>query len=131
MKRNIENVNITDMPETKVKENSRQASLSPFEVFIQEHKKEFVEGYPKNEAWEDFIKFVEKSKLQYTPDKQTFHKYMNDNCEEKRLRRNGQRPTCYVLLEENISKFKYMCDDDGLLESGDDEIAREFTEEMM
>ena len=53
----ISDWNSRNIPMTESKENIQQSSLSPFELFIQYHKKDFVEGYIKDDSYDDFMKW--------------------------------------------------------------------------
>lgn len=122
----ISNWNSRNIPMTESKENIQQSSLSPFELFIQYHKKDFVEGYIKDDSYDDFMKWSQDIiHLSNIPNKITFNKHMNSYCKAKQLRRKGSRPYCYVLREEYLTKFKNdnTNDDDDFDFNAPDEIA--------
>jgi hypothetical protein len=103
MTRDISTFDPRKIPQTQAKEEMKQATRSQIEVFIQHRRKFFVDGYPCQQSYNDFVVFCHNNHFSVVS-LTTYGTQIKRFCERKRRGLPG-REFYYKLLSESLTYF--------------------------
>ncbi len=104
MKRDISKFNARIIPQTEARESILKASQSSYELFIQDHIGEFIEGMKRCDAFNKYVEWVNENKFNQCSIK-TFKEKITKFCKDVKITKLDRRINVYKLKDDMKNRF--------------------------
>jgi hypothetical protein len=105
MKKDLSKFDPRKLPMTEAKQDIQDASKSPYQLFIQEHIQNFIEGWICENAYQTYAMWARNNGFAVC-NVVNFGKNLKTWCDHKQIREEGRRPYKYRLKEDQRNHFE-------------------------
>lgn len=104
MKRDIREFNPRIIPQTEARNMLLKASQTSYELFIQDNISKFINGYPRCDAYPDYINWVNENGFSKCSIK-TFKEKITKFCKDTKITVNHKQIHVYKLKDEVMDRL--------------------------